>query len=55
MATPMISLDEYVEEMRVRLDDFAETWRNNNDADPKNWPMRLPGSVEWNEQFNTLT
>lgn len=45
-----MTLDEFEKQMIEEIRLFAEVWREENTADPENWPMQMP-KEEWLEQI----
>lgn len=46
----IITLDEFVAEMRERIDKFEKYWEKNNKENPEHFPNKMY-SGEWDEQF----
>lgn len=51
MPLPNISLDGFVDAMKVDLDNFAKHYRAQNAVTPAEWPMEEFTLSDWAEQF----
>ncbi len=45
-----IGIDEFVEQMKVDLEEFRRDWMKNHETAPLDWPTEMPAG-EWDEQL----
>jgi hypothetical protein len=46
-----MTFEEYIREMRHKLDEFERNWKFKNSLHPKHYPMDMGGG-DWDEQFD---
>lgn len=50
----MISLDDFIAQMKSDLARFESEWREGHKEDPNTYPLELHGYGDWEEQMNFL-
>jgi hypothetical protein len=50
--TDTVELEEWLEEQKNLLDEFAAQWKSSHDSVPDGFPMAMT-LVEWDERFLT--
>ena len=45
-----VTLEEFIEAEKDRLDEFKESWERDNSVNPDHYPMTMPDG-EWDQQL----
>lgn len=49
-----MTLDQYLEHMKLKLKEFEDTWRTENGKRPDEYPMEFDSEFDWNEQLEAF-